>query len=90
MKIHYVIPISLCLIASPAMADECDFLIAQFQQRPIAIIDTSPTPANDSAAIANRDQAMKLFAEGSKQCNNGQLDQGVAKIQQAISLLPNK
>lgn len=89
MKVKESLFLSILFVGKSAFADSCDFLIAQFNQRPIAVIDPLPTGNNTQEAIETRKKALALFSEGHNQCLSGQPAEGAEKIQQAIGLLQN-
>lgn len=76
----------LCLMsASVNAADTCAAGIAEFDQLgPVAVVD----PANpDAGPSATREQGLELFAQGDLLCSKGLETEGVAAMNQALTLL---
>ena len=85
-RICQLVCLGLSVAVTPAgAATTCDAGIAEFSQQPVTSVVDPALP--DAGPSVNREQGLKLFAQGYELCKKGLEIEGVTAINEAIALL---
>ena len=87
MREKNFILINLLFLAFSASADTCDSLIATHRQMVRSAVNASQTPAEIPEKTK---KSIQMFQQGYDQCKNGQKEDGMATLKQAIEVLSVK